>query len=122
MVWFYHSKYHFFRLFRRLYNFVKNSIFHHEDYLFFLDCLDDYIISLRILYFIMKIVFVFVCGKNCKFCFCFKCLEDLSNTVRIMYFILKIDSLKFFTIIYIDLHDCLPISSLSFTISIRLQY
>ena len=49
---------------------------------FFLNYLVDYKISLRILSFHMKIVFVFVYGKNRKFCFRFKGLKDLGVTVR----------------------------------------
>ena len=41
--------------------------------------------------------------------------QILSINVRIMYFIIKIDSLKFFTIIYMELHDQLPLSIESLT-------
>ena len=66
----------------------KNFIFHFEYRFYFL-------LLVRIL----------------KVFFRFECLEVLSIIVRIVYFILKIDSLKFFTIIYIELHDHLPLST-----------
>ena len=90
--------------------FGKNSKF-----CFCLNCLENYKILLRILYFIMNIIFIFVYGKNSKFRFFFNCLEDLNIFVRVLYFIMKIVSLKLFTTIYIELHDCLLISTRSFT-------
>ena len=70
---------------------TKNFIIHYED---------------RSFLFVVRIV---------KFFFRFKCLEDLSINVRILYCIMKIDSLEFFTIIYIELHNCLPLSTRTFT-------